>query len=131
MFIFFQIYSIMKVYIICCVTAQMPYLWKIRFLRHSLILGMLIQIHEDQKLIEKCLGGQGQKWLWPLRLWDSKTGCISRMNRLNKVMFCILESCVTSMIFQLVWSKMNVANSAVSEKWIYELNWFLECWAMQ
>ena len=37
---------------------------------------MLIQIHESQKLIEKCWGGYGKKWVWLLWPQDSKIGCI-------------------------------------------------------
>ena len=25
------------------------------------------------------IGGHGQKWAWPLKLWDSKISCISQM----------------------------------------------------
>ena len=35
------------------------------------------------------LGGHGQKWVWPVWLRDSKIDCISRMNRWNKLIFCM------------------------------------------
>ena len=41
---------------------------------------MLIQIHGNLKLIEKIL-----EWFW-----DSKIFCISRMNRCNELIVCML-----------------------------------------
>ena len=39
------------------------------------------------KLLEKLLGGHGQKWLWPLWSSDSKVSCISGMKRWNRLVF--------------------------------------------
>ena len=32
------------------------------------------------KVDQKNLGGHGEKWVWPVWLWDSKIDCISKMN---------------------------------------------------
>ena len=50
---------------------------------------ILIQVHKNQKLIEIFLDKHGQKWVWPVWSWDSKSDCISRMNRWNKPIFCM------------------------------------------
>ena len=34
--------------------------------------------------------GHGQKWMWPVWPWDSKTDFICRMNKWNKLVFCML-----------------------------------------
>ena len=85
---FYWIWSIMKIYIICCVPAQIPYLGKFFVLEiwpkcsqpirlqdflinhisrinwwNSLIFCLLIQIYINYKLIKKCLDGPGQKWV--------------------------------------------------------------------
>ena len=38
----------------------------------------------------KFLSGRGQKWVWPVWSWKSKIDCISKMNRWNKLTFCML-----------------------------------------
>ena len=48
---------------------------------------MLIQSHENQNLSEKYWGGCDQKWARSLQSQDSKTGCISRRNQWNKLIF--------------------------------------------
>ena len=83
---FYWICSVIKIFIVCCVPAQILYLGKYLFLRYgpkssqpirlqdflinhisrtnqwnSLIFFMLIQIHINQKLIKKFPGGCGQK----------------------------------------------------------------------
>ena len=112
---FYWIWSIMKIYIICCVPAQIPYLGKFLFLRYgpkcsqpirlqdflinyisrtnqwnSLIFYMLIQIHINQKLIKKFWGGHGQRWVWLAWSQDSKIDCMTRMSWWNKLIFCML-----------------------------------------
>ena len=102
---FFWICSIMKIYIICSVPAQIPYLGKnfsrdvgqnvvsqsdcrIFLINHisrtnrwnSLIFYMLIQIHIKQKLIRIFLEGHGQRWVLPAWSQDSEIDCISRIN---------------------------------------------------
>ena len=42
-------------------------------------------------MIEKVLGGHGQKWVWPVWSRDSKINCISRMKRWNELIFRMLE----------------------------------------
>ena len=106
---FYWICWVMKIYIICCVPAQIPYLGKLWFLRYgpkcfqtirlqdflinhisrtnrwnSLIFCMLIQIHISSRLIKKFLDGL-VKWVWPVWSRDSKIGCISRMNRWDEL----------------------------------------------
>ena len=45
---------------------------------------------EKLKLIKIFLGGRGQKWVCPAWSWDSNTDFILRMNRWNKLIFCML-----------------------------------------
>ena len=112
---FYWIWSIMEIYIICCVPAQIPYLGKFLFLRYgpkcsqpirlqdflinhisrtnqwnSLIFCMLIQIYINEKVIRKFLDGRCQKWVWRVCSQDSKIGCISRMNCWNELIFCMV-----------------------------------------
>ena len=101
----------MKIYIICCVPAQIPYLWKFLFLRYGpkcsqpirlqnfLIKHISKQISEiawcfacwykfrKLKFDQKVLIGHGRKWVWPVWSWDSKIDCISRMNWWNELIF--------------------------------------------
>ena len=51
---------------------------------------MLMQFHEKLKLIFKILVGRCQKQVWPVWLQEPKIGCISRSNRWNKLIFCML-----------------------------------------
>ena len=87
---FYWIWSVMKVYIICCVPAQIPYLAKSFFLKYgpkysqplrlqdflinhvsrtnlwnSQIFYMLTKIHINEKLTKKSSGGRGQRLVWP------------------------------------------------------------------
>ena len=52
----------------------------------------LIQIHKNHMLIKKFLGRHDmvKKWVWPIWPWESKIDCISKMNRWNKLIFCML-----------------------------------------
>ena len=63
---FYWICSIMKIYIICCVPAQIPYLGKFLFLRY------------------------GPKCSQPIRLQDFLINHISRTNQWNSLIFCML-----------------------------------------
>ena len=57
---------------------------------------MEIHTHKNypkkKNLINNFLGGNGQKWVWPVWSWGSKIGSISEMNRWNKLMVEIQES---------------------------------------
>ena len=55
---------------------------------------MLMQIHENQKLIKKFLEGHGQKMSVGVWSRDFRFDCISRMNRWNKLIF--LHACTSS-----------------------------------
>ena len=104
--IFYWIWLLMEIYVICCVPPQIPYLGKSLFLRHgrkcsqlirlqyflinhisrtnqwnSLIFCMLIQIH---------IIISWWKYVWPVWSQDSKIDCISRMNWWNELIFCML-----------------------------------------
>ena len=35
-------------------------------------------------------GGHGQKWAWPVWSQDSEIDCISKINRCNELIFCML-----------------------------------------
>ena len=63
---FYWMWSIMKMYIICCVPAQIPYLGKFLFLRY------------------------GPKCSQPIRLQYFLINCISRTNQWNSLIFYIL-----------------------------------------
>ena len=63
---FYWIWSIMKIYIICCVPAQIPYLGKFLFLRY------------------------GPKCSQPIRLQDFLINHISRTNQWNSLIFYML-----------------------------------------
>ena len=52
---------------------------------------MSMPIHKNLKIISNFLGRHSQEWLWPFQSRESKIGCISRMNRWNKlIFFCML-----------------------------------------
>lgn len=75
--VFFGICSILKVYIICFVLGKSWFLryepvrlkdFQINYISrtnwwNSLIFYMMIQIHENKKLVKKSLDGHGQKWV--------------------------------------------------------------------
>ena len=76
---------------------------------------MLIQIHGNLKLIEKSLGGHGQKWVRPLWSWDSQIAFVSIIG-CNKLVFCMLIQTAklkVSMIFGWVWSKMGMSEKCM------------------
>ena len=96
---FFSIWSIMKVYSICYIPAQVPYLGKIWFLIYwairlqdfkisyifrtkcwSSLFFAWRYIHENWQFIEKLWGGCSQKWVLPLWSQDSKFGCVTKAN---------------------------------------------------
>ena len=114
-FNFYLISSIMKIYIICCSPAQIPYFGKFLLQRYkpkysqpirlqdflidyisrtsqwySLIFCVLIQISINWKLIRTFVDGRGQIWVWPVWSQDPKIGSISRMNWWNELIFCIV-----------------------------------------
>ena len=134
---FYWIWSIIKIYIICCVPAQIPYLWKLLFLKYgpkcsqpirlqglinhisrtnqwnSLIFYMLTQIHINQKLIKKLAGRGGQRWMWSAWTQGSKLDCISRMTWMEWDDFLHAGANsgklrVVSVIFRWMWSKSGV-----------------------
>ena len=95
----------MKIYFICCVSAQIQYSGKFSFVRFglkcpqpislqdflidriskknaggNLISCMLRQISISKKLIKKFRGGHGQNWVELVWSGDSKIDFISKMN---------------------------------------------------
>ena len=105
---FHWIYSIMKIFIICCVPAWILYFGKILFLNYrpkcsqsiqlqdfkmnsfsranwwnSLIFSRLIQMHKNEKFIDFFLVRHGQKWLWPIWSQDFKIDFFLGMNWWN------------------------------------------------
>ena len=86
---FYWIWSIMKIYIICCVPAQIPYLGKFLFLRYGPKCSQPIRLQDflinhisrtnqwnlpvlnvdanshKLKVDQKILSLYGQKWVWP------------------------------------------------------------------
>ena len=136
---FYWICSVMEIYIICCVPAQIPYLRKFLFMRcgtkcpqlirlldflinhifrtnqrNSLIFCVLVQIQINEKLIKKFWGGHSQRWVCPAWSQNSKIDCISRMSFMEWTDF--LRAGVNSemlkvisMIFGWMWSKLGAA----------------------
>ena len=134
---FYWICSIMKIYIICCVPAQIPYLGKFLFMkcgtkcsqlirlldflinrifrtnqRNSLIFCILVQIQINKKLIKKFWGGHRdgcvQRGHRTLKL------TISRMSWWNELIFLRAgvnseKLKVISMIFGWMGSKLGAA----------------------
>ena len=112
---FYWTYSIMKICIICCVPAQIPYLGKFLLPRYepkrsqpirwqdffnqpylqskSMILLDFLHVDTNShkiKVTKYFWGGHGQKWVWPVVSQDSKIDCTSKMNKWNKLIFCKL-----------------------------------------
>ena len=56
----------------------------------ALIFSVLIQIHANLKLIQKVLGGRGQKRVWAILVQGSKIECISLRNWQSNLIFSIL-----------------------------------------
>ena len=87
---FYWIWSIMKIYIICCFPAQIPFLGKFLFLRY------------------------GPKCSQPIRLQDYLINHISRTNQWNAWFFsCWYKSCklkVDQKILGRAWLEMGVAS---------------------
>ena len=111
----YWICSIMKIYIICCVPVQIPYLGKFWFLRY------------------------GPKCFQPVRLQDFLIYHISRTNQRN-AWFC---RCWYKFTKIKSWSKFfwmgmarkgcgqsghRILKLAVSQKWINWMNWFFAWW---
>ena len=92
---FYWIRSIMKVYIICSVPAEIPYLGKFfswdraKMFSVNHIAGFL-KLFLQNKLIKNLLVGRGQKWVWQIWSWNSKIDVILRMNRRKKLLFAVL-----------------------------------------
>ena len=82
---FFWIWSIMKVYTVCCILAQIPYLGKIWFLRY------------------------GPKCSWPIRLQDFKINYISKKPHFVHIDTDSWKIEVDWKILGWAWSKMGVA----------------------
>ena len=111
---FFWSWTIVKAYFIYYIPVQIPYLKKILlgictkillanqaagfvnllYLKNdkeiALIFSVLIQIHANLKLIQKVLGGRGQKRVWAILVQGSKIECISLRNWQSKLIFSIL-----------------------------------------
>ena len=85
----YWIWSVMEIYIIYCVPAQIPYLGKFLFLRY------------------------GPKRSQPIRLQDFLINHLSRTNQWNSLIFCMLIQIyikVDQKIFGWVWPEMGVAS---------------------
>ena len=115
---FYWICSIMKIYIICCVPAQIPYLGKFLFLKY------------------------GPKCSQSTRLKDFLISIISRTNQWNNLIFTmslqILTNSHKSKLDQKIcgsaWSRNGCGQFVhrtlkltVSQEWIDEMNWFVAC----
>ena len=112
---FYWIWSIMKIYIICCVPAQIPYLGKFLFLRY------------------------GPKCSQPIRLQDFLINHISRTNQWNSLIFCMLiQIHINQKLSQNFWMGMvrngycqsghGTLKLAVLQEWIDGMNLFFACW---
>ena len=100
-FNFYWICSVMKVYIICCVPGQIPYLGKSLSLRY------------------------GPKYSQPITLQDYLIKHISKIIQWNSLIFFHIEGSLHKLIVdqklsRLVWSKMGVASLANGlQIWLY------------
>ena len=126
----------MKIYNICCVSAEMPYLGNFWFLRYGLkcslsirlqdflidhisrsnqwnspIFCMLIQIHINSELIKTFWGGHSQKWARPVWSPDPKIYCILRMNRWNDFWVGVVKNELGHLVHETL----------KSAEWVYEL----------
>ena len=108
----YWICSLMKLYTICFVPAQISYLGKIlklKLLSTNQIAGFLNQhfaCTNSQKLkIEIFLSGHGQRWVWPVYSQVSKIDSNWRMNRWNKLMLVQIQGNlrVSSIAFGWTW----------------------------
>ena len=79
---FYRLWSIMKIYIICCVAAQIPYLRKCLFLRY------------------------GAKCSQPVRLQDFLISHISRTNQWNSLIFCVDTISHKSKVNKKFWGEL-------------------------
>ena len=93
---------------------------------------------EKLKADQNFLSVHGPKWVWPVWWWNSKTGCIWRMNRWNHWFFacwyrftkikCWLE------FFGWAWSEIGMTvwswalKLTVSQQWADGINWIFACW---
>ena len=112
---FYWICSIMKIYIICCVSAQVRYLGKFWFLRY------------------------GPKRPQPIKLQDFSINHISRTNQWNSLIFCMLiQIHINQKLSQNFWMGMvrngycqsghGTLKLAVLQEWIDGMNLFFACW---
>ena len=96
---------------------------------------MLIQIQKNDKLIENLVVEHSKKWVWSIWSLGSKFSCISRMNRWNELIFCMLAQIHTNWKVienfwgehgqKLVWSCWwQDSKIDVSEDWTDGQNWF-------
>ena len=79
---FYRLWSIMKIYIICCVAAQIPYLRKFLFLRY------------------------GPKCSQPVRLQDFLINHISRTNQWSSLNFCVDTISHKSKVNKKFWGEL-------------------------
>ena len=77
---------IMKIYIICCIPPQLPYLWKFLFLRYRPKCFQPDFLHVDTNSQKLKVNWKKQ----PIYSLDSKTDCVWRMNSCNSWFFCML-----------------------------------------
>ena len=77
---------------------------------------MLVRIKRFvRKIWLKDLLVYGQTWKSPLWSWDSKIGCISRINWLNELIFCML-------IQVQEWRKLIQYFGGCGQKWVQPLS---------
>ena len=102
---FYWIWSIMKIYIICCVPAQISYLGKFWFMRY------------------------GPKYYQPIRLQDFLINSISRTNQWNSLIKSGSNIFWVGMVRNgCGQSGHRTLKSAVSQEWNDGMNWFLAYW---
>ena len=112
---FYWISSVMKIYVICCVPAQIPYLRRFWFLRY----------------VPQCSH--------PIRLQNFRINHISRTSLWNSLIFCMLiQIHINEKLTKkfLVGVGRNVCGQsghgtqklAISQEWIDGMNWFFAWW---
>ena len=151
---FSWICSVMKIYIICCVPARIPYLGKFWFLRYGPKCSQPIRLQDflfnhisktnqwngishKLKVDQEIFGWAWPEWVWSVWSRDSKIGCISRMNWCKELIFLQggANSGKQKVISNDFWVGLvknghghSVHETLKSAEYVYRLSWFFTCW---
>ena len=127
---FFWIWSIKKVYIKCCILAQIPYFGKIWFLRYGPKCSLSIRLQDFYMVNIKILQSDWQRAFWRVSLeeTDEKAwffACWYRFMEIKSwsksIVVGVVQNCCNN-------SGLRTLKLAVSQEGIRRINWFLVCW---